>query len=418
MTSIPTDCPAREKAGWTGDILIYARTALLNEDVTPFLTSWLSNVRANQAANGCVMLTTPYTKLYHGLMLNTVKSFGDTEPTGIAGWSDAIVWVPYEMYQVTGNTLILKQNYDAMKKWCDYIIKTAKEKRGYHNIPEEFDQYLWNTGFHFGEWLIPSRPDDTGEQFGICKESSFYIAPFFGYQTMIRMSEICQVLGKTNEQKEYRSMAKKMKEAIRQGLFYPDMLPKHLMGAYVLAFAFDLVPSDLHDEYKKRLLDLIATHDGCLDTGFLATPFILDALCKLGEEKLAYQILWQSKQPSWLYEVDHGATAIWEAWDADEAKHNGRFVSFDHYAFGCVDDWICRHIAGIDSDTSGFSHLVIHPDMEEHLTSCQRTFTCEAGEISVSWTMEKLQVTIPCNTTATVVWKGTTTELGSGSYCL
>lgn len=418
MMSIPTDCPAREKAGFTGDILIYAKTALINEDVTPFLTSWLTNVRENQAEDGCVMITAPYTKLYHRLILNAVKGFGDSQATGVAGWSDAIVWVPYEMYRVTGNTPVLKQNFISMKKWCDYIIKTAKEKRGYYNIPEEFDQYLWNTGFHFGEWLVPSRPDNTGEQFGICKESSFYITPFFGYQTMVRMSEICQVLGKTEEQITYSNMAEKMKNAIQKGLIYPDMLPDYLMGAYVLAFAFDLVPGDLQEEYKKRLLDLISSSGGCLDTGFLATPYLLDALCKLGEKKLAYEILWQDKRPSWLYEVDHGATAIWEAWDADEAERTKRYVSFDHYAFGCVDDWICRHIAGIDSDVAGFSHVVINPDMEEHLTSCRRTFVSEAGEIAVSWTAEELNVTIPCNASATVVWKGKTIELGSGSYCL
>lgn len=418
MMSIPTDCPAREKAGWTGDILVYARTALINEDVTPFLTSWLANVRANQAENGCVMLTTPYTKLYHNLMLSTVGKFGDTEVTGIAGWSDAIVWVPYEMYRVTGNKLVLKENFEAMKKWCDYIIKTAREKRGEHNIPRELDQYLWNTGFHFGEWLIPSRSDDTGEQFGICKESSFYIAPFFGYKTLVRMAEICRVLGKEEEHTVYENLAGKMKTAIQQGLIYPDLLPKHLMGAYVLAFAFDLVPTDLHEEYKKRLLDLITLHHGCLDTGFLATPFILDVLYKLGETETAYRILWQDKKPSWLYQVNHGATAIWEAWDADEAEHTRRFVSFDHYAFGCVDDWIFRHLAGIDSDTPGFSHVVIRPDMEEHLTNCRRTFQSEAGEISISWTKEELNVTIPCNTTATVIWKGKKLELGSGNYRL
>lgn len=418
MMSIPTDCPAREKAGFTGDILIYIKTALLNEDVTPFLSSWLANVRENQAENGCVMITTPYTKLYHGLMLNAVKGFGDSEATGVAGWSDAIVWVPYEMYRVTGNRLVLKQNYEAMKKWCEYIIRTANEKSGYQNIPREYDQYLWNTGFHFGEWLVPSRPDNTGEQFGICKESSFYIAPFFGYETLVKMSEISQVLGKTEDETTYRKMAEKMKHAIQQGLFYPDKLPDYLMGAYVLAFAFDLVPENLYEKYKKRLLDLIAAHDGCLDTGFLATPYILDALCKLGEKKLAYQILWQKKQPSWLYEVEHGATTIWEAWDADEAERTRRFVSFDHYAFGCVDDWICRYIGGIDSDAAGFSHILINPDREEHLKSCSRTFMSEAGEISVFWDEKELNVTIPCNATARVVWKGITTELGSGSYRL
>ena len=145
---------------------------------------------------------------------------------------------------------------------------------------------------------------------------------------------------------------------------------------------------------------------------------MLDALCDLGEEELAYRILWQDRRPSWLYEVDHGATAIWEAWDADDAARAPRFVSFDHYAFGCVDDFICRRIAGIDSDTAGYSHLVIAPKDAGRLTWCRRTFESEAGIVSVAWDQEKLTLEIPPNCTATVLWKGKTTELGSGTYQL
>ena len=434
MMSIPTDCPSREKAGWTGDILIYTRTALINEEMTPFLGSWLHSLRAGQAADGTVMIVAPYMKLYENLLLQTVKRFGDDKPTGVAGWSDAIVWVPYEMYQVTGNKLILRDNFEAMERWCGYIIKTAAEKRGYQDIgdildttdtldngdildiPEEYDRYLWNTGFHFGEWLVPSRPDNTGEQYGICRESAYYIAPFFGYMTLHKMAEICRVLGKEKEAAEYAEISEKMKAAIQQGIFRRNLMPEHLMGAYVLAFAFDLVPEELQEEYKERLLNLIRKNGNCLDTGFLATPYLLDALCGLGKRDLAAEILWQDKRPSWLYEVDQGATAIWEAWDADEARKTGRFVSFDHYAFGCVDDWICRHIAGIYSDTPGFRHVWIAPEIDGRLKSCRRSFESEAGTICADWNEERLEVTIPCNATATVVWRGRKHELGSGRY--
>ena len=114
----------------------------------------------------------------------------------------------------------------------------------------------------------------------------------------------------------------------------------------------------------------------------------------------------------------HGATAIWEAWDADDAKRTGRFVSFNHYAFGCVDDFIFRHIAGIDSEEPGFSHIVIRPDPDCGLAFCDRKFECEAGTIAVHWNREKLEVSIPCNTDATVYWKGKEHEIGSGSYVL
>lgn len=416
MMSIPTDCPTREKAGWTGDILIYAKTAMLNEEMTPFLNSWLRILRSGQQNNGVIQIVAPRMKVYEYFVLPTVRKFGDEEMTGVAGWSDAVVWVPYEMYQVTGNRLILRENFDAMEKWCEYIIQTAREKRGELDIPYEWDQYLWNTGFHFGEWLVPSRPDNTGEEYGICKESAFYTAPFFGYMTLKKMTEICEILGEKAKSEQYRQTTEQMKQAIQNGILRAGLLPDYLMGAYVLAFAFDLVPTDLQEVYQERLKGLIREHNGCLDTGFLATPFLLDTLWKIGEQDLALEVLWQDQCPSWLYEVDHGATAIWEAWDADEAKSTGRIVSFDHYAFGCVDDWICRHVAGIDSDTPGFSHIVIKPDAPGRLTSCDRTFLCEAGEIRVSWDQNSLSVKIPCNTTATVEWNGKKIEIGSGTY--
>lgn len=417
MLSIPTDCPTRERAGWTGDLLIYAKTALLNEDVTPFLTSWLQSVRADQTENGVVRITSPYMMLYEPAMQSAMKQFGEEYPTGIAGWSDAIVWVPYEMYQMTGNQQILMENFSAMEKWCGYIQRTAKEKRGSMGIPDQYDQYLWNTGFHFGEWLVPSREDNTGEPYGICKESSVYIAPFFGYATIHKMVEICQVLGKTEEESRYSALASNMKWAIQNGIIRANRYPDYLMGFYVLAFAFHLVPDDWKQTFHDRLVKLVHEHDDCLDTGFLATPFLLKTLCQLGETDLAETILLQTKRPSWLYEVEHGATTIWEAWDADDAVHGkGRIVSFDHYAFGCVDEFLFEFLAGIQCDSPGFRHFRIAPKLTDRITWCSRSFHCEAGLIQVAWNRNRLMVQIPPNTTASVSWKGKNYELGSGTY--
>ena len=414
MMSVPTDCPSREKAGWTGDLLIYAKTALQNENATPFLTSWLRSVRADQAEDGTVMIVSPYEKLYHTMLLNVVQGFGDQKPTGVAGWSDAIVWVPWDMYRVTGNELILRENYKAMLAWGEYILRTAREKRGTLDIPEEYDQFLWNTGFHFGEWLIPSQPVGG---FEICKASAFYIAPFFGYETIRKLSRIADVLHDVENSAYFAQAAERMKWAIQEGLLKGGHMPEDLMGAYVLAFAFDLVPEDMKRSYADKLVSLIENNNNCLDTGFLATPFLLDVLSGIGRKDLAHALIWQNKLPSWLYEVEHGATAIWEAWNADEAQKDGRYVSFDHYAFGCVDDWIMRKLGGIDSDVPGFSHLIIAPEADKHLSWCHRSFESEAGTVAVRYDEHELHVTIPCNTTASVIWKDQRHEIGSGSYC-
>ncbi len=416
MMSIPTDCPTREKAGWTGDILIYAKTAMLNEDMTNFLGSWLNSVRDCQSDDGVVKIVAPYMKLYERLFLSVCSGFGDSSETGVAGWSDAVVWVPYDMYRTTGNRKILEDNFQAMDRWCRYVIRTAREKRGSYGIPEEFDMHLWNTGFHFGEWLIPSRPDIPGDPYGRCKESSFYIAPFFGYMTMRKMSEICRILGKADLEGRYEDHSRIMRKSIQDGIFRRGLMPSNLMGAYILAFAFDLVPEDLHDSYKQILIDLIESKGDCLDTGFLATPFILEVLCDLGEKDLAYRILLQTKRPSWLYEVIHGATTIWEAWDADDACSGGRFVSFDHYAFGCIDSWMFRHIAGIGNEEPGFRRFTVNPDKGFGIDSFERTHETGYGEIKVSRKGETLDVDVPCNTEAVVFWNGKVSEVGSGHH--
>lgn len=414
MLSVPTDCPSREKAGWTGDILVYAKTALQNENITPFLSGWLRNVRADQADDGAVMITSPYEKLYHKMLLNVVQGFGDDRPTGVAGWSDAIVWVPYAMYRATGNELILRENYEAMCRWCEYIIRTAAQKHGALPIPEEYDKWLWNTGFHFGEWLIPSEPVGG---FEVCKNSAYYIAPFFGYETLRKMAEISSVLHHGEAAERYGKIAANMKTAIQKGIMDGGHMPDRLMGAYVLAFAFDLVPDRLKEAYAHKLVSLIEGNGNCLDTGFLATPYLLDVLEMIGRKDLAHTVLWQTNMPSWLYEVEHGATAIWEAWDADEAQRTQRYVSYDHYAFGCVDDWIMRRIGGIDTDTVGFSHLLIVPQPDSYIRWCRRRLETEAGTVQVSYDEETLSVTVPCNTTATVCWHGKTYEVGSGEHC-
>ena len=410
MMSVPTDCPTREKAGWTGDILIYAKTAMQNEDMTPFLSSWLSGLSADQKEDGVVTIISPFNTIYDMTVKQTVAPFGDTDSTGVAGWSDAMVWVPYEMYKMTGNIGILKRHWSSMEKWCAYIIRTAEEKRG-SSLPYEYDRYLWNTGFHFGEWLVPGR---TGEGFEICKETACYVAPFFGYMTLVKMSEIAQILGKNGSL--YRDTAEKFKWAIQTGFMRSDILPDYLQGLYVLALAFDLVPQELYDEYSSGLIKLVEESDRCLCTGFLATPFLLDALIKVGRRDLAKAVLWQSKRPSWLFEVTAGATTIWESWFAMDENGKPDKISYDHYAFGVIDDFIFRHVCGITALTAGFTCFRIEPETDWGFDFVERRFHCESGEIYVSYDKENLKVKIPCNTRATVVWQGKEHSVGSGTY--
>lgn len=423
MVSVPTDCPQREKAGWTGDVTIYAKTSLLNEDTTPFLSRWLKNMTLDQGENGAVPIVAPYEKHYVGLAAELGPVLGSVGLVGSAGWGDAAVQVPWAMYEVTGNTAVLRNQYDCMKRWCDYIIPTAKRDRGANELPEEIDQCLWNTGFHFGDWLIPSLTKDgynMEQLIGAMTATLKFTAPVFGWLSISRMAEISCILGNEQDQKYYGEIADKMKQAIAVGVIDKDgNPPTELMGAYALLLNFDLVPEQFKTSFGDRLVKMIADNDGCLDTGFLGTPFLLDALCKIGHEDEAYKLLYQEKCPSWLHEVTHGATSIWESWYSYKEDGTPLPMSLNHYAFGCVDDWMFRYIGGMDMSKPGFKHIVIHPRPDASLTYAKRSFMSEFGLVESSW--EKvdgkfvLNVTIPCNTTATVIMpSGVKHEIGSG----
>ncbi len=425
MISIPTDCPQREKAGWTGDAGIYIETALLNEDVTPFFTRWLESVKADQQDNGAIPMVVPFNETYRSMsqmMAQMSQTQGYVAP---AGWGDASVKVPWTMYRVTGNREILKSSYDMMKKWCDYIIRTA-EVCGRPELPREKERYLWDSGFHYGEWLIPSTSKGgfaDQEAIGTAMAlTGRYIAPVFGYVSISTMAETARLLDRGEDAAHYGDVAAKMKDAIQSCLIGPNgEAPAEYMGAYVLLLHYDLVPAAWRTQYEERLLEMIRLNGGCLDTGFLATPYLLETLEKIGRLDAAYDLLFQTKSPSWLYEVEHGATTIWETWNAVAENGMPQHVSMNHYSFGCVAEWMFRVIGGIRADKAGFKHMVIAPKPDPRLSWAERKYESEQGLVSCAWNRGEagveIQITVPCNAGATVILPdGTVHEVGSGCY--
>ena len=424
--AIPTDCPQREKAGWTGDIAIYAKTALQNEDATAFLSRWLLSLSAEQRTNGAVPIVVPFSTAYQDISRTLGKIAMNKGDVGSSGWGDAAVLVPWAMYEITGNTDILSEQYDSMKKWCDYIITSAKRRGSFRN-PSRYERYLLNTGFHFGDWLVPSLAKN-GYDFNLVKaviRTRGPVASLFSYHTICLMCQIANLVENQEDETYYREIAEHMKEAIRHTLIPKRGRLKHeFMGIYVLMLAFDVVPEDQISQIGDQLLRMLDENDGCLDTGFLGTPWLLDALCKCGHTDRAYALLMQEKCPSWLYEVKMGATTIWESWFSYDKQEKPLKVSFNHYAFGCVDDWIFRYIGGIFPKSPGFKRVLIKVPKEVlaiGITSAQRSFLSENGLIKCEWKADgnklHLNVNIPCNTTADIcLWDGTNITVGSGEY--
>ena len=427
MLSIPTDCPQREKAGWTGDIGIYAPTALQNEDVTPFLTRWLQSVSADQRSDGSVPMVVPENQTYQSMNLLLKFAGGLFKGSvGVAGWGDACVLVPKAMYEQTGNIEILKKQYPTMKKWADFIIMTAKKYRGNKKLPKEVDQLLWNTGFHYGEWLIPSKTknglSDARSMQESMKDGKKYVPETYAYLTMSNLSKIASLLGKKEDGSYYGDMAEKMKDAFAKGVIQSDgKMPVEVMGSYVLPLHYGLVPEDLRKSFIETIIRKIDENGGCLDTGFLATPILLDTLCENGHTKKAYDLLFQDKCPSWLYEVDHGATTIWESWITANPDGSPMSVSLNHYAFGCVDDWMFRNICGLSPMLPGYRKFKVQPVLDDRISSAKRTFESTYGKITVDWTKKDgrfdMKVDVPSGSEALIVLPdGQTFEKGSGSY--
>lgn len=438
MLSIPTDCPQREKAGWTGDMLVYAKTAMQNEDCTILFSRWLENMELEQDEYGIIPMVVPENGAYPmtGKMIQI--SAGEKGKGTSSGWGDAAVAVPYAMYQITGNTEVLKRQYYCMRRWCDYILDRAANNRPKNcQRTPEIEKYLWDTGYHYGEWLIPSQNRngmDMKNLKAVMASSSCYTAPIFGWYSVKTFADCIEILAEENPDNAlyatdapfYRDMAGRMKNAIQNGVIQPDgAMPSTLMGAYVLPIFFDLVPEKFKDIFAGNLLRSIEENGGCMDTGFLASPFLLHALCRIGRTDKAYELLWQEKTPSWLSEVKAGATTIWENCFGYDADGNPGVLSFNHYAFGSVADWIFQYVNGIVPMAPGYVSFKVCPVPDGRLTFASRTFDTINGKISVSWEIQSvdgvqyydLKVHVPCNTTAQICLPdGKTENVGSGDY--
>ncbi len=378
---VPTDCPQRdERLGWTGDAQAFAPTACFNMDAAAFYTKWMKDFIADQMENGIVPWVIP----------NILNGGGAT------GWADAALIIPWTVYQVYGDTRILEVQYESMKAWVEYMRKQAG------------GGYLYNTGFHFGDWLAfaTTRSDYPG-----ATTDKDLIATVYFYHSTSLLQKTAVILGKDQDAKDYRALMQKIKNAFQKEFVTPNgRLSSNTQTAYVLALAFDLIPENLKEIAAKRLAEDVKRF-GHITTGFLGTPLICHVLTDNGYTDLAYMLLFRKEYPSWLYPVTMGATTIWERWDG--IKPDGTFQdpsmnSFNHYAYGAVGNWLYNKVAGIQtaSETPGYKKIIIKPHITEKLSYAKAEYHSVYGKILSHWQLAgdklKLKVIIPANTTAQI----------------
>ena len=331
--------------------------------------------------------------------------------------------VPWTLYQCYGDQRVLEQQYASMQAWVEYMRKQAKKQLWIRRITpisrrnqekRSRQPYLWDTGFHFGEWLEPDeRLFGPKMTIGILKRMLFSAPPvataYFANSTHL-LAETAHVLGREDEAREYKTSHQRIKEAYqakfigRDGQIHPDK-----QASYVRALAFDLVPSTLQRAAVDHLVRLIQENGDHLGTGFLSTPFLCHVLSENGQLEIAYALLKQDTIPSWLYEVKKGATTIWETWDGigeDGTPHG----SLNHYSKGAVGSWLYQVVAGIEPGTSGYKHIRFRPRPGGGLTAASARYHSLYGEIASSWQIRDgrfaLTITVPANTTTTVSLPG------------
>lgn len=388
---VPTDCPQRdERLGWTGDAQAFSRTAAFNMGVHNFFVKWLKDVEADQI-DGSVPFVVP-----------NVLGPG---ASGSAGWGDAATIIPWNMYLAYGDRKILEDQYNSMKAWVDWI-----QRKSINN--------LWNSGFHFGDWLF-YRPFDDNDGRSAVTDKYLIAQTFYAHSTQLLINT-ANVLGKKEDAAKYTALLQKIKDAFNKEYVTANgRLVSSTQTAYVLALNFDMLPESVRQSTAQRLVDNIKSYDNHLTTGFLGTPYLTHVLTRFGFDDVAYDLLLQESYPSWLYPVKMGATTIWERWDGikpDSTFQVPSMNSFNHYAYGAIGDWIYRVVAGIDTkdNAPGYKEIVIKPHLRTRLDKGTATLQTPYGKVESDWLLkdgiQSLNVTIPVNTHATVYVPGATPE--------
>jgi len=387
---VPTDCPQRdERLGWTGDAQIFARTASFNMNAASFFRKWLKDLAYNQMEDGAVPFVVP----------DVLKgTFADNMGRTTAAWGDAAVICPWTIYQCYGDKQILAQQYESMKAWVDYVRAQGNE------------ECLWDTGLQLGDWL--ALDSEEGSYFG-ATDGTLVATAYFAYSTQI-VAQTAKLLNRYTDYKTYQSLHEGIKAAFAaRYINEAGQLTSNTQTAQVIALHFDLVPEQHKKQVIQELVRLIENKNMHLDTGFVGTPYLCLVLSDNGYADVAYTLLFQNDYPSWLYQVERGATTMWEHWDS--IREDGSFWStamnsFNHYSYGSIGDFMYRSIAGIDLMEAGYKKSRIAPQPPVNLTSARGKLETPYGALEVQWEIVKeemqLKVNIPHNTTAVITLPG------------
>ena len=400
--SVPTDCPQRnERLGWMADTQVFAEAGAFNADTAGFFHKWTRDVRDSVDVEGGYPSVAPFAQYGNDCWK--------------LGWADAGVIVPWTVWKMFGDTAILKENFDAMAKFVRKLDATKYdlEPRIGYNYADWLSYETFEThGNAFGDW---NKWKDDPDAMNYRR----YLAACYWLYDARLMVQMAEALGRAEDAAWFRGSADRALAYIRGKFLEADGLllkpMRNLQTACVFALHFGVVEGKAKDATLAFLKRNIREHGDCLQTGFLGTSFLMDALSECGETELCYTLLLQHKHPSWLYSVDQGATTIWERWNS-YTKEKGfgpvGMNSFNHYAYGQVLGWMYRTIAGIAADPAnpGFRNIIMKPIPDQRLGFVKAEYRSRAGLITSAWRYEGEKwiwdFTIPEGATASVTLPG------------
>jgi len=396
FVSVPTDCPQRdERLGWTGDAQTFAPTACTLFDSETVWRSWLRDLALEQDDRLGVPSVVPDVVLAGEMRY------------GRAGWADAATIVPWAAYESFGDPDVLRTQLASMRQWVDSLVA----RRG----PDGF----LPTSFQFGDWLDPDAPSDRPWE---AKADSDYLAHAYFAHSASLLADAERLVGDPARAGRARVLANDIARLTWDR--WADHAVSNQTGC-AAALQLGIAPTVDRPAVGTALAALVRAAEGRVATGFLGTPLVLPALAATDHFDEAYLMLLRRETPSWLYQVEKGATTVWERWDAilpDGSIHPGRMapnpidpdgregqmLSFNHYAYGAVIDWVYRHLAGIAPDRAdpGYRHVVVAPRPPAGLGWARATVETARGRVGVEWRLSgdalEIDVELPAGSRATV----------------
>lgn len=372
---IPTDCPTRERAGWTGDAGVFSPTGLRLMNSRKVWEKWLANLRLLQHKDGKMAFIAPS---------NGKPGMISELFSASVGWGDASVLVPWAIYEVYGDAAVLRDNYEMMKRWVDFLERRARKTRLGGWLRKNRDQrYIIDTGMDYGEWCEPGA-----DVMKTMRDASLHGQPevataYFAHSSAL-LGQIAEILGEEEDAKRYTELSFRVKKAYQNLVLKDGHIHSSRQCEYVRPIAFSLLGAADEKTAAEDLDRMVRENGYHLNTGFLSTPFLTKVLADHGYTDTACRLLLQEECPSWLYAVKKGATTIWETWDGvreDGTVHD----SLNHYSYGAISLWLLEGVCGI---RYRFDEVTIRPLPLKELGYARAVFDSPRGRIVSGWTVK------------------------------